>query len=687
MEGSRDATGEPTYLIFDAARNRYFHIGWHAFEILVRWDRGTRSALRESLTRDLDIEIDDQEIDGLIRFLDSQELTVDGVRTGWRRSLEHAAARRTGVLAWLIHNYLFFRIPLLRPDAWLARASRVTSIVFTRVFWIGWVCVTVAAFYLSTRSWSEFALSWQRVFALQGVVAFAAGLAAMKSIHELGHAVVARRLGCRVATIGVTFMVLAPFLYTDTTDCWRLPSRLHRWRVASAGVLAELTVAPLALLIWVFMPQGFPRDLMFAAAVLAPAVSIVVNVNPFMRFDGYFMLADALGIYNLQPRSFAFARWRLREALFAHGAPPPEQLPDATARTMTTYGYLVWLYRLPVFVGIAVFVYVFTFKILGLVLFAIEIGFFVLRPIVNELKIWWRMRKAARIHWKSALLLGAGCLGIVALAVPWHGTVAVPALVESGHLAAIHTPAPGRIAEILVRNGDTVAVGQPLIRLQAPELETREAIAVRRIALLDLRLARIAGSAEELDESTVLRQEREAEGQTLVGIRRLRDDLVVKAPIGGVVLDLDKDLRVGMWLSPRHQIATVADPSTTVLRGFVAQADIGRVRPGMTGMFVGDDGIYRFAKLRLESLNGTADRRLSIPVLAEPFGGRIEATIDEKKAVYSREAMFGARMVLESGETVPHSIAGVARIDGDPESFLPHAIRRVLRVMLQESGF
>ncbi len=109
--------------------------------------------------------------------------------------------------------------------------------------------------------------------------------------------------------------------------------------------------------------------------------------------------------------------------------------------------------------------------------------------------------------------------------------------------------------------------------------------------------------------------------------------------------DLDRELRV----RPRHRIATVGDFSVKVFRGFVSRADLGRIRPGLTGIVMGDDGIARRAKLRPQSLNGTAGPRLSIPVPAETFGGRIEATIDEKKAVYSREAMFGSRMVLESG--------------------------------------
>ena len=687
FDGGRDATGEPTFLIFDAVRHRYFHIGWHAFAMLARWGRKTRRELQDSIRADLDIEIEEGEIEGLIRFLDTQELTVDGVNTGWRRNLVLAAMRRTGPAKWLLHNYLYFRVPLLRPDRWLSRVSHHAAFVFGKTFWLCWLVLTLLAVYLATREWADFAGAWHRVFDIQGLLAFAGGLIVLKSIHELGHALVAKRLGCRIASMGIVFMVLAPILYTDTTDCWRLPSRLQRWRIASAGVLAELMVAPVALLVWSFMTTGFARDLFFAAAVLAPALSLLVNLNPLMRFDGYFMLSDLLGVYNLQPRSFAYGRWKLRETLFAHGAPPPENLPQPLARLLIVYAYATWIYRLLLFVAIAVFVYAFIVKVVGILLFIVEIGFFVARPVVAELAVWWRMRRQARLRPKSVLAWGGLLVLLVAFVLPWRTTITIPAVVEAGRLEAIHVPAPAQIVEVLVRDGETVSAGQPLVRLQAPDLESLATISRRRITLLELRLARIAGSTIDLEDRLVAEQELQSERQSLAGIERLRQDLVVKAAADGLIRDLDRKLQTGQWIGMRDQVAMLVDAHTLRLRGLVSLADVRRLKEGMTGSFIADDGVAELATVRLESINRAADRRVSIPVLAEPHGGRVEAVVDDKKAIYSHEAMFSVRLTLESGEKVGHLLRGVVVIDGEPESFAMRLLRRVSQVLIRESGF
>ncbi len=687
FDGGRDATGEPTFLIFDAVRHRYFHIGWHAFAMLARWGHRTRRDLQDSIRTELDIEIDDNEVEALVRFLDTQELTVDGVNTGWRRNLVLAGMRRTGPAKWLLHNYLYFRIPLLRPDRWLSKVSRYTAFVFSRTFWLCWLALTLAAIYLATREWADFAGSWHRVFDIQGLLAFAGGLIVLKSIHELGHALVAKRLGCRIASMGIVFMVLAPILYTDTTDCWRLPSRLQRWRIASAGVLAEIMMAPVALLIWAFMTTGFVRDLFFAAAVLAPTLSLLVNLNPLMRFDGYFMLSDLLGVYNLQPRSFAYGRWKLRETLFAHGAPPPENLPAPLARLLIVYAYATWIYRLLLFVAIAVFVYAFIVKVVGIILFIVEIGFFVVRPVVAELSVWWKMRKQARLRPKTMLVWGCLLVVLLAFVLPWRTTITIPAVVEAGRLEAIHVPAPAQIVEILVKDGEAVSAGQPLLRLQAPDLESLAVISRRRITLLELRLARIAGSTIDLEDRLVAEQELQSERLSLAGIERLRQDLVVKAAADGFVRDLDRKIQAGQWIGPRDQIAMLVDAKAYRLRGLVSLTDVRRLKEGMTGSFIADDGVIELAKVRLDSINRAADRRLSIPVLAEPHGGKVEAVVDDKKAIYSHEAMFSVRLTLESGEQVGHLLRGVVVIDGEPESFVMRLLRRVSQVLMRESGF
>ena len=93
-------------------------------------------------------------------------------------------------------------------------------------------------------------------------------------------------------------------------------------------------------------------------------------------------------------RSFALARWDLRERLFALGEPVPEVLPRARHNGLILFAWLVWLYRLALFLGIAILVYHFFIKSLGIVLFAVEIGVFVVQPIWREM-LAWRNRAGA----------------------------------------------------------------------------------------------------------------------------------------------------------------------------------------------------------------------------------------------------------------------------------------------------
>ena len=125
-----------------------------------------------------------------------------------------------------------------------------------------------------------------------------------------------------------------------------------------------------------------------------------------MRFDGYFLLMDAWDAPNLHPRSFAMARWRLREMLFGLNAPPPEALAPWKRRAFVVFAFAVWAYRLVLFVTIAVVVYHFFFKALGVLLFAVELGWFVARPLWREV---WGMGSHAQRHPGRETVRHRGC--------------------------------------------------------------------------------------------------------------------------------------------------------------------------------------------------------------------------------------------------------------------------------------
>ena len=86
-------------------------------------------------------------------------------------------------------------------------------------------------------------------FSTEGIVSFALALVVAKTLHEMGHALVATRLGLKVAHMGVAFVVLWPMLYTDTGESWKLRSARQRLAIATAGILTR-TVARRARRRW-----------------------------------------------------------------------------------------------------------------------------------------------------------------------------------------------------------------------------------------------------------------------------------------------------------------------------------------------------------------------------------------------------------------------------------------------------
>src|SRR5690606_11708462 len=123
---------------------------------------------------------------------------------------------------------------------------------------------------------------------LEGFLLYGLTLVLVKSAHELGHALVSQRLGCRVASMGVAFLVMFPVLYTDTTDAWKLQSRRDRLRIVTAGVRTELYLALIATFLWGVLPDGSLRSAAFFIATTSWVTSVLVNISPFMRFDGYY---------------------------------------------------------------------------------------------------------------------------------------------------------------------------------------------------------------------------------------------------------------------------------------------------------------------------------------------------------------------------------------------------------------
>src|SRR5262249_2899006 len=143
------------------------------------------------------------------------------------------------------------------------------------------------------------------------------------------------------------------------------------------------------------------------------------NASPFMRFDGYFLLSDWLDMPNLHARAFALARWDLRERLFALGEAPPERFPRAREIGLIVFAWATWIYRLALFLGIAVLVYPFFVKAVGIGGFAVGIGWFVLLPLGSEVRAWRQRWPVIRARPRARRTAAVATAALALVVVPW----------------------------------------------------------------------------------------------------------------------------------------------------------------------------------------------------------------------------------------------------------------------------
>lgn len=686
---SQTETGQPQWIIYDPLQHRHFHIDAVARELLCGWQAGaTAREIAERVGATLGSLIEVEDVERLEAFLRRNSLLEDR-RDGVHRELAaRARDARHGLAARLVHNYLFFRVPLLRPQRALEQLLPWCAPLFSRGASALFATIGLLGLYLVTRQWDAFLSTFHQFMTLEGAVSFAIALLVVKALHELGHALAAVRYGCRVPTMGVAFMMLTPLLYTDVSDAWRLRSRQQRLVIDCAGIVVELWIASIATLAWAFLPDGALRGIAFVIATSGWLMSLALNLNPFMRFDGYYILSDLIGIDNLQARSFEFGRWKLRQLLFAPRLAAPEPLSASYRRGLIAYAWAVWLYRLVLFTGIALFVYAYFFKALGLVLFAVEIWYFILSPVAHEIRAWFSATAEGRDRSRTIATVSVAGVILLAAIVPWSGSVTAPAILEAGDVARVYPPRSARVEAVHVAHGQQVSAGDVLVRLASPDIDS-ELIAVEiKISALKLRLARAGSDQADRADYRVLVKELDAHLAKRDGLARERSELVVRAPVGGVVLELDPALVAGRWVARNDAIGLVGGRQTHVAKGYIAESDINRVGPGSQGYFLPDDPRIGRIALRLKSIAEVGATTIDIPELASVFGGRVDAEFDNQQRVIPVSAHYHVELVPDGAIERPSQVLrGIVRLDGIAESFAARGWRQVARVLQRESGF
>ena len=611
------------FLLRDPVSGRHFRLNEAAWSLVGRFDgrRTLRELWRQVCEALGDAAPTQDEVIRLLGQLHQADL-VQMPRAPELPELQRRRHRlRRGRALQYLRSPLSLKLPLWDPDAFLRRTLPLVRPLFTRWGLLAWLCLVGFAGLLAAQHFDQLAQALDdRLFSARGLLLLALVYVPVKLLHELAHGWAVRRWGGEVHEMGLMFMVFMPVPYVDASAATAFESKRRRMAVAAAGILAETTLAALALLFWLQAEPGLARAAAYQVMLIGAVSTLLINGNPLLKFDGYYVLADWLEIPNLAKRANGFVVWLVRRHLLGERDAEPVLQAPGEAPWLLGYAVLAFLYRVALVAGILYFVAGQFFAVGLLLALWAALGTLLLPGIARLWRFQRRLAAGRRRLRCLALLLGGLALGWLLLAwLPLPYNLMAQGVAQAPEAALVRLPEPCLVEQVVAAPGATVRRGELLLRCASPELERRVAVAEARLALAEARL-------EEAGADPVARalaeQEQGYARSELERWQRRRASLAVRAPRAGRVAVPEAADLPGRLLPRGQVVAQVLQPGELTVRAFVAQADWERLRERdfrVQARLAAD--LSTVIPARLLRVVPGATRELPSPVLGSRGGG------------------------------------------------------------------
>ncbi len=660
--------GEDWYVLHDRFNNRFFRVRPAAYAFVARLtpSRTVEEVWHECLEVIPDTAPGQEEVVTLLSQLHVNELLYFTNVPDSERIFSRGQKRRRRELRAQLMNILFFRMRLFDPQDLLTRLLPVLERVFSPLGLLVWLVVVALGLKAVVDNWDALLHPAAGVLAPGNLPWLYLALLLVKTVHEAGHAMLCRHLGGEVHTVGLMIMVFIPLPYVDASSSWQLRDRKARALVGAGGMIGEAFVAGLAAMIWAATGAGTIHALAFNVMIAASVSTLVFNINPLLRFDGYYILSDLLDIPNLYQRSrqqivHLAERWGFGDLT---SASPSENRSEAL--WLTGYGLASQAYRMLVLLGI-VLVVADEFLVLGIIIALGWMVTLVLVPLVRFLSFLVNSPKLAGRRLR-ALTVGLGGLGGVVMAVaalPLPYGVQASGVVESRHHAQVFSGAPGFIADVKVSSGRQVSEGDELVVLTDRELAFD-------IAIVEAQLAQAAAAIDRARNDAIADMEPMARRQE--ALRRKLDALRQRQAALTVTAS-----QPGVWVAPALASHRGTWVERGVVLGFLVSPDAYRFSAVLTQEEAADlfDGTSASGVVRLRGQADTdvpvgnlhiipfEQHRLPSAVLGWQGGGHIATAHNDPEGRTSREPFFQIFADLPSiaPVTMLHGRSGVLRLD------------------------
>ena len=291
-------------------------------------------------------------------------------------------------------------------------------------------------------------------------------MAGVKLLHELGHALACKCCGAECHEMGVLLLCFMPCLYCNVSDAWMLPNKWHRAAIASAGIYIEIVLASLATFVWWWAQPGLLSHLCLSTMLVCSVNSVLLNGNPLLRYDGYFVLSSLTEVPNLAPKASALLVEMLNRLCLGIDTGRRRLLiPQQSAGWMLAYSIASLAYRLVVLFTVAWAFHAFfemqDLQVAGRAVVVVLLAGVTLLPmarLIGFLRVpgrlaGWKPRRA----WISLTVCGLFAAGL--FGVPLPRTILAPLTLEARSAARVYVTSPGTLDRLEVQPGTKVSRG------------------------------------------------------------------------------------------------------------------------------------------------------------------------------------------------------------------------------------
>lgn len=619
--------GEPTYIVQDGLTSRFYRIGSAEYTFLSLLDGSTTFAAALGKTAALMKEdaLTEQRAASFCKWLVQNNLAS----TQHSRLVQRLVKKDDESKEQEVHgkfSVLSQRLALFHPKTLVDAGNRALGWLFSAPVFALWIALIAVGLTTAVVQWDNLTANASSVISRNNWIWLFATWLVLKVVHESAHAIACRRFGGNVREAGIMFIVFLPLPYVDVTSAWRFASKWQRIITSSAGMMAELAIASVALIVWSRTEPGLLNQNALNVVFSAGLVTLLFNANPLMRFDGYYILIDWLELPNLYTHGHQAIRqigrrWGLGLSASRY------DYPEGRRWTILAYGAASFVWRIVICVGLVLAADAMFFG-LGTILALIAMVTWALLPVIGILKFVAtgnELEKPSRIRFAGLVLGGAGLMLAIAFFVPWYGSASAPLVVDYYPQADVRSGVTGFVDKVLVKSGQQVKEGQLLFVLRSDELNTQLAE-----IQLDIEVSRQRAVGYLNDEQVAAYQ---VECETITALQKRLGELnhqkrasTVRAPVDGIVLSSDLDKLAGAYITLGQPLVAIGGLADKKLLALVdqSQSDVFRSRVGQD-VKVHVDGVgtsWHVSELTEVAMKAT--RQVPHPALTATCGGPLD---------------------------------------------------------------